>query len=363
MLKRYWDGRRNLLQTRTGLKVQLDGEAPTALLSALVRSRKAKTGIKELVRDGVSYSEAKAVLGEATRHFTTALDVGSAGGDEARSLQWSPRRVLEDASVVELSRDWTEEVRQAIRELANDKSPGKDGLPKELYQVHWESLKGPVMKMVKDFMETGDLPEVVNEAVTILLYKKGDETDVRNYRPITLLTSTYKILAKVVASRMQKVLTQVISGEQYGFLPGKRLTDAVSLVADLIDAAKNKNRDWYLLLIDFEKAYDSVRRDFMLETIAKLGFPPRFVGWIEALHKDVHTRLCVNGWVGEKIQMHKGVRQGCPLAPYLFLRAVEPLNCLVEERKLGIGEEGCERLAYIGYADDTTLLLDGVHQL
>ncbi|CAI6009760.1 unnamed protein product [Closterium sp. NIES-65] len=232
MLKRYWDGWRNLLQTRTGLKVQLDGEAPTALLSALVRSRKAKTGIKELVRDGVSYSEAKAVLGEATRHFTMAFDVGSAGG-----------------------------------------------------------------------------------------------------------------------------------GEQYGFLPGKRLTDAVSLVADIIDAAKNKNRDWYLLLIDFEKAYDSVRRDFMLETIAKLGFPPRFVGWIKALHKDVHTRLCVNGWVGEKIQMRKGVRQGCPLAPYLFLCAVEPLSRLVEERKLGIGEEGCERLAYIGYADDTTLLLDGVHQL
>ncbi|CAI7825955.1 unnamed protein product [Closterium sp. NIES-53] len=301
MLKRYWDGRRNLLQTRTGLKVQLDGEAPTGLLSALVKSRKAKTGIKELVRGG------------------------------------TPRRVLEDASAEELTRDWTErEVRRAIKELANDKSPGKDGLPKELYQVHWESLKGPVMKMVKDFMVTGNLPEVANEAITVLLYKQGDETDVRNYRPITLLTSTCKILAKMVASRMKKVLSQVISGEQYGFLPGKRLTDTVSLVADLIDTTKNKNSDWYLLLIDFEKAYDLVRRNFMLETIAKLGFPPWFVGWIEALHRDVHTRLCVNDW---------------------------PPSRLVEEQKLGIGEDGCERLAYVGYADDTTLLLDGEHQL
>ncbi|CAI7776480.1 unnamed protein product [Closterium sp. NIES-54] len=253
----------------------------------------------------------------------TAFDVTSAEGDEERLLQWTPRRVLEDASAEELTRDWTErEVRRAIKELANDKSPGKDGLPKELYQVHWESLKGPVLKMVKDFMVTGNLPEVANEAVTVLLLKKGDEMDVRNYMLITLLTSTYKILAKVVASRMKKVLSQVISREQYGFLPGKRLMDAVSLVADLIDAAKNKNSKWYLLLIDFEKAYDSVRRHFMLETIAKMGFLPRFVGWIEALLRDVHTRLCVNGWVGEKIQMRKGVRQGCPLAPYLFLCAV-----------------------------------------
>ncbi|CAI7927414.1 unnamed protein product [Closterium sp. NIES-54] len=161
----------------------------------------------------------------------------------------------------------------------------------------------------------------------------------------------------------EEVLSQVISGEQYGFLLGKRLTDAVSLVADFIDAAKNKNSDWYLLLIDFEKVYDSVRRNFMLETIAKLVFPSRFVGCIEALHRDVHTRLCVNGWVGEKIKMRKGVRQGCPLAPYLFLCAVEPLSCLVEEQNLGIGEDGCERLAYIGYAYDTTVLLEGKHQL
>ncbi|CAI5459329.1 unnamed protein product [Closterium sp. Yama58-4] len=309
--------RKRVRQTRRALESQVDtlqrrvmadpgDDASQALLTTreAMLKRKAKTGIKELVRDGVSYSDAKAVLGKATRHFKMAFDVGSVGGDEARLLRWTPRRVLEDASAEELTRDWTEkEVRQAIRELANDKSPRKDGLPKELYQVHWESLKGPVMKMVTGLMETGDLPEVVNEAVTVLLYKKGDETD-------------------------------------YGFLPRKRLTDAVSLVADLIDATKNKNRDWYLLLIDFEKAYDSVRRDFMLETIAKMGLPPRFVGWIEALHKD-----------------------GCPLAPYLFLCAVEPLSRLVEERRLGIGEEGCERLAYIGYADDTTLLLDGEHQL
>ncbi|CAI7920074.1 unnamed protein product, partial [Closterium sp. NIES-54] len=364
MLERYWDGRRSLLQTRMGLRVQLNGEAPTALLSALVKSRKAKSGIKELVRNGVSHTEAREVLAAATSHFAEVFGEQSGGDGAEPALEWAPRRILDEASAEVISRDWTEaEVKQAIRELANGKSPGGDGIPKELFQYQWELLKKPVMSMVEEFVSSGKLPDVANEAVTILLYKKGEETDVRNYRPITLLTSIYKILAKVVATRMKAVLDQVISKEQFGFLPGRRLADAVSLVADMIETARNEGSDWYLLLIDFEKAYDSVRRGYMLETIGKLGFPPRFVGWIESLHKDVHIKLCINGWVGDQIQMQKGVRQGCPLAPYLFLCAVEPLSRLVEKKELGIGEKGCERLAYVGYADDTTLLLEGEAQL
>ncbi|CAI5478626.1 unnamed protein product [Closterium sp. Yama58-4] len=364
LLCRYWDGQRSFLEMRTGLKVQLCGEGPTGFLSALVKSRKAKVGIKELVWNGVSHTDAKAILESATQHFREVFDESPGMDDEGADLQWTPRAVLDEASAEAIARDWTEEgVRKAIRELANDKSPGRDGLPKELFRCHWEVLKGPLMKMVRGFVATGKMLEAANEAVTVLLYKKGAETGARNYRPITLLTSIYKILAKVMATRMKAVLHQVISGEQYGFLPGKRLTDAVPMVADLIDAAKNKNKEWYIMMVDFEKAYDSVRRGYMLRAISRMGFPPRFVSWIGALHSDVHTRLCINGWTGEQIQMQKGVRQGYPLAPYLFLCAVEPLSRMAEARKLGIGEKGCERLSYIGYADDTTLLLNGEQQL
>ncbi|CAI7878754.1 unnamed protein product [Closterium sp. NIES-54] len=87
----------------------------------------------------------------------------------------------------------------------------------------------------------------VKEAVTILLHKKGEREQLNNYQPITLLSFTYKILAKVVADRLKKVLHRVISPEQYSFISGRRLTDANALVADIIDAAKNGNEDWFLL--------------------------------------------------------------------------------------------------------------------
>ncbi|CAI5463223.1 unnamed protein product [Closterium sp. Yama58-4] len=235
-------------ELRSGLKVQLDGEAPTSFLTALIKSRRARTGIKELVRNGVSHTEARGILEAATCHFREAFDEVPAGGAEP-SLEWSPRNMLDEAAVASLSLEWSEqEVKQALKEVANDKSPGRDGLPKELFQRHWELLREPVMKMIGEFIATGRLPEVANEAVTILLCKKG----------------------------------------------------------------RNENSDWYLLLIDFEKAYDSVRRGFIVETVAS--------------------------WVSRQ-------------------------DLLAEGRKLGIGEGSCDRLSYVGYADDTTLLLEGEQQL
>ncbi|CAI7790939.1 unnamed protein product [Closterium sp. NIES-53] len=179
-----------------------------------------------------------------------------------------------------------------------------------------------------------------------------------NYRPITLLNFTYKVLTRVMADRMKSVLHLVISPEQYGFIPGRRLSDAVAMVADIIDTAKNHNEDWYLLLVDFQKAFDLVSRDFLFEVLEKMGFPQRFVGWIKGLHQYTKMKLLINGWLGQGVDVVSGVRQGCPLALYLFLCALEPLALEVEKRKLGLEKEG-HRLGYLGYADDTTLVLQG----
>ncbi|CAI5483266.1 unnamed protein product [Closterium sp. Yama58-4] len=211
--------------------------------------------------------------------------------------------------------------------MAKNKSPGSDGLPKERFEAHWDLLGGSFMAMARDFESTASLPAEIKEAVTIVLHKKGVRDQLNNYRPITLLNFTYK----------------------YGFLPGRRLSDAVALVADIIDAAKNENEDWYLLLVDFQKAFDSVSRDFLFQVLRGMGFPPRFVKWIGGLHENTAAKLLVNGWLGEGLEVVSGVRQGCPLATYLFLCAVEPLAQEVGRAKLGLSKDE-QRLNYLGYA-------------
>ncbi|CAI5960283.1 unnamed protein product [Closterium sp. NIES-65] len=246
---------------------------------------------------------------------------------------------------VKLKAPWSEaEVKAALAGLPKGKSPGQDGLLAELFVTHWDLLGGCFMNFARDFESTGRLPESMTTALTVLLHKNGEKDLLSNYRPITLLTTVYKVLAKVLANRLKLELHHKISKEQHGFLLGRSLADAVAVVADANEVADSNGEDWYLLFVDFQKAYDTVSRPFLFKTLEKLGLPPHIIRWTEGLHAGAGTRLAVNGWIGERVEMQRGVRQGCPLAPYF--RA-----------------DGGDAVSYVGYAYDTSLILNGEAQL
>ncbi|CAI5994610.1 unnamed protein product [Closterium sp. NIES-65] len=362
LLNAYEKSHQEKLQEWLGLKAELDGEATTGFLSGKIKERKARTEVKSVCYNGTTHSGAREVLTAATEYFRNSF-----GGGDTDSHGTEPQvmdRVLCDASRRALGAPWSEEeVRAAVRELAPGKSPGQDGLPKELFEHNWDLLGPVLMQFIESFTRTAKLPREVSTAVTILLHKKGSKEELGNYRPITLLSTVYKVLAKVLASRLKKVLHEVISEDQAGFLPGRRLADAVAVVADAIEAGASDEKDWYLLMVDFQNAFDSISRAFLFRTLRGMGVPERFVSWAEGLHTGAGTRLHINGWTGERVAVEKGVRQGCPLAPYLFLCAVEPLCQDIARRRLGVGEEGAVKLAYLGYADDTSLVLQGEEQL
>ncbi|CAI7901125.1 unnamed protein product, partial [Closterium sp. NIES-54] len=318
--------------------------------------------IVELVVDGNKISDSLGILKVATKYFTDIF------GEDGRtsSVRWKPlpSKRLDAEAVAGLDVDWTEaEVKQAFKALANGKSPGKDGLPKEVFEWNWDVLGKEFLRMARSFADTASLPASIKEVVTILLHKRGEKDNMDNNRPITLLNSTHKLLARVVADRMKPSLHKVISEEQYGSIPGRRISDAIEVVAYVIEAAKKGNEDWYMLLVDFRKAFDSMSRSFLFTVLLEMGFPERFVSWVEGLHKDTKTRLLINCWLSEAVSVKSGVRQGCPLAPYLFLCAVEPLAQEAARRKLGLYNKANQRLVYVGYADDKTLFLDGKRQI
>ncbi|CAI5536391.1 unnamed protein product [Closterium sp. Naga37s-1] len=363
-LKLYQDHNKERLQIISGLLLELAGETPSGFLSGLVKSRKAKTEIMELNFKGVLRKGAREVLQATSEHYREAY---AASPLHQAQEPWpiEEGRKLHESDRSQLDKEWSEEeVKAALKGLPAGKAPGQDGLPKEFFERNWELLGPAVMREVRDFEASGKLSEAFTTAVTILLHKKGDRGDLSNYRPITLLSFFYKLLAKVLANRIRMVLPRVISENQFGFLPGRSLAEAVSLVADAIDAAKQEDEDWLLLLVDFQKAYDSVSREYLFTTLGNMGFSRKFTGWVKGLHDGAATKVMLNDWIGEHVEMVKGVRQGCPLAPYLFLCAVEPLCQEIERRKLGVRKRGVKgELAYIGYANDTTLVLKGKEQV
>ncbi|CAI5477431.1 unnamed protein product [Closterium sp. Yama58-4] len=357
----YQSARKERLHLQAGSTAELTGEIASKHLSAEVTARKARTQISELKVGSASITGSKEILAAASGFFKNIF--GKDRRTDRDGWSFNPSHRLDGWVAETLTREWSEqEVKNAFAAMARNKSPGSDGLPKELFEAHWDLLGESFMAMAKDFEGSTVLPAEIKEAVTIFLPKKGDKESLNNYRPITLLNFTYKVLARVVADRMKSVLHMVISPEQYGFIPGRRLSDAVALVADIIEGAKNDKDDCYMLLVDFQKAFDSVSRDFLFQVLGSMGFPERFVGWVKGLHEGTTTKLLINGWLGEGVDVVSGVRQGCPLAPYLFLCAVEPLALEVERRELGLEKDG-HRLGYLGYADDTTLVLQGEAQI
>ncbi|CAI5953975.1 unnamed protein product [Closterium sp. NIES-65] len=173
----------------------------------------------------------------------------------------------------------------------------------------------------------------------------------------------YKLIAKILANRVKNRLESVVSAGQFGFLHGRSIAGAVAIATDVIDVANAGQEDWLMLLVDFRKAFDPVARGYLFDMLQKMGFPEAYVKWVEGLHQGVATRICNDGWLGEEASVQTRVRQGCPLAPYLFLCAVEPFCQEARRRWLGIDIKGAGKLTYVGYADDTTLLLKGRSQL
>ncbi|CAI5998434.1 unnamed protein product [Closterium sp. NIES-65] len=333
-LKLYQDSNKERLQVLKGLLQELVGESPSGTLSGLVKSRKAKTKIAELTFKGVLRKGASEVLQAASEHFREAYALSPLSSpvepwpiEEGKALQESDR--------LQLDSEWSEqEVKPALKGLPAGKAPGQDGLPKEFFERNWELLGPAVMREVRTFESAGVLSESFTTAVTILLHKKGDRDDLGNYRPITLLSFFYKLLAKVLANRIKVVLPRVISSNQFGFLPGRSLADAVSLVADAIDAAEQEDEDWLLLLVDFHKAYDSVSREYLFTTLGNMGFPGKFTRWVKGLHDGAATKVLLNGWIGERVVMAKGHRIDTMVIQGLgkALAEQEPLRNWLRER-------------------------------
>ncbi|CAI7794161.1 unnamed protein product [Closterium sp. NIES-53] len=198
------------------------GETPSKVMSSMAAARKAKTTIQEVSWNGAVVKEAREVLAVATYYSRSMLKEKV----EIPNEQWEfdPRRVLPEKSRRQLSMAWTEEeVRLAVKGLAKGKSPGQDGLPKELFEWNRDLLGGKLLDFTREFELSAKLPKSLVTSVTILLHKKGDKSKLDNYIPITLLSAVYKIIAEVLANRIRKVIHHVISKDQYGFVPGRKL--------------------------------------------------------------------------------------------------------------------------------------------
>ena len=169
--------------------------------------------------------------------------------------------------------------------------------------------------MFKEFHEQNSFIRSLNHTFLVLIPKKGGAEDLGDYRPISLLGGLYKLLVKVLANRLKKVIRKVISSDQNAFIKGRQILDGSLIANEVIDSWQKRGEKGLICKLDIEKAYDSINWQFLLKVMQKMGFGPKWIGWMWSCISTAKFSVLVNGVLAGFFSSSKGLRQGDPLSP------------------------------------------------
>ena len=254
---------------------------------------------------------------------------------------------------------------EALKTMPNNKTPGTDGFPPEFYKHFIQDIGQFLIGSFQYSFDNGILSMDQRRGIINLIPKKDkDPLYLNNWRPISILNTDYKIIAKCLALRLKKVLPEIISNDQTGFLPGRYIGENIRLVLDMIDYTNITNLPGLMLLADFEKAFDKLEWSFLFQTLESFGFGEDFIAWIKTMYMEVKSCVLNNGHASEFFQLHRGLRQGCPLSPLLFLLCSEILAIWARNDTNVQGIQiGNADIFISAYADDTTFFLKDQNSL
>jgi hypothetical protein len=259
-----------------------------------------------------------------------------------------------------------EEVKRALFQMHPSKAPGVHGFTAGFYQRHWNLVGPELCGVVLGFLNGGEMPEEINDTAITLIPKVRNPQSIKKYRPISLCTVLYKIATKTVANRMRPVLEYTISQEQSAFVLGRLISDNALVAFECVHAMKRKKKGkkgHCAVKLDMMKAYDRVEWPFVESILTKFGFPPRLVQIIMKCVSTVRFSVKVNGGLLEPFTP-RGIRQGDPMSPYLFLACAKGLTALIHHYNSGFIDRGvrvCKRSPWIShllFADDSLIFIN-----
>jgi hypothetical protein len=261
-------------------------------------------------------------------HFTNLL--GKAN-DRTQGINWAElgyvRHDLEELDVPFT----TQEIEAVIKELPSEKASGPDGFIGCFYKKCWFVIKEDLVQALTFFYnnQTAKLG-LVNTAHIVLLPKIQDAASLSDFRPISLINSTAKIITKILANRLAPHLDEIVSIAQNAFIRKRCIHDNFIYVQRVIQLLHKKKKPALFIKLDISKAFDSINWSFLLEVLDNLGFSTKWRDWIASLLGTATSTVLINGQPTKEIKHERGLRQGDPLSPMLFILAIDPLQRIIQ---------------------------------
>lgn len=224
------------------------------------------------------------------------------------------------------------EIKNVVFSMNPSKAPGPDGFSARFFQKAWAVVGDDLCDAILEFFTFGKLLKETNATILTLIPKKKNASYMSEYRPIACCNVVYKCITKIIANRMIQGLDEVISSNQGAFIPKRGIAENILLAQEVVcDYHKTTGAPRCTLKVDLMKAYDSLDWEYVLHCLKCFGAPGKFISWISACITSPSFTLALNGTLVGFFQGKKGLRQGDPISPYLFVIAIEGLTLLMEE--------------------------------
>ena len=342
-----------------------EGERPTKYFCSLENKNYLSKTIKKISIHNKYITDQKLILSEIKSYYKNLF---SNNDDQLTNVRLED--LFQNVDINKLTKSESDslegeltilELSNALSKMKNNKTPGIDGYPADFFKVFWAKIKYFVLRSINQGFEIGMFSTSMRQCIISCLPKGNKPRHLlKNWRPISLLNVTYKLSSSVLAHRMKNVLPNIISTTQAGFLPGRFIGECTRLIYDLLNHCEQKKINGLIMLIDFEKAFDSISWNFLHKCLTFFNFGSDFRSKINTLNNNITASILQCGHLSEFFEINRGCRQGDPIATYEFIVVVQILYIMIENDKniKGIIIDGLEyKLSQ--FADDTTIPLDG----
>ena len=268
----------------------------------------------------MTISENRAIIRETVSFYKTLYSAEATDHETQESLLgcMSKRLTIEQSTACE-GEVTLDEATKALKSFDVNKSPGCDGFGPQFYTHFWYLIGPDLVYILNHALKEGNLTVSQRRGViVVLVYKKGDNKLLKNWRPISLLNYDYKIMTKVMSNRLCTVLPFIIGNDQTGAVPGRSIAHSIALTRDIIDYCNQNKINGAIIALDQTKAFDTVNWEFMFKALEKFGFGPQFIAWVKLCYTDIYSAIKINGHISEYFNLERGVRQGCCLSMGLY---------------------------------------------
>ncbi|KAN0036857.1 hypothetical protein ACTFIV_002171 [Dictyostelium citrinum] len=339
----------------------VDSEKPSKLRTRLLKKKQMENEVLSIYTPNGSTTTDQTEIRECFRLYYEKLFNSIPDNPKIHKLMLKNWKINKDDKWKNLDTPFSlEELKSAIKDTHPNKAPGPDGLTNLLYINLLDHIAPTLLIAYNDLLSN---PTNINThfitGYMITLFKSGDPLDIGNRRPITLLNCDLKFLSKMINNRIIKISELIINKNQKGFVPGRFIIDNIITINEVINYLNKSNQNGILTLYDFAKAFDSISHNSIERTLLHIGIPAKLTNLIMALLKDSTAKVIVNGTPSNSFEIKRGVKQGDPLSPTLFVLVAECLASAINNDTNISGlqlNDSNQREKFQAFADDSLTL-------